>query len=156
MSASDALAQLKARLAKAQSDCNVWRAAGHEENYLEASCRVEALEIQLGKLEPPPARTPRKELNITYNGRKYEYRGYQYDRFLDAVNYARLDLSRPRNEGEPPRVAALTAAQQPGDADEAMMRSLGITYREGAYYWREYRYDRLAEAIAYARLDLSR
>ena len=92
MSASDSLAQIKARLAKAQSDCNVWRAAGHEENYLEASCRVEALEMQLGQLDTRP-RTPRKALNITYNGRNYAYRGREYENFRDAVTDARRDLS---------------------------------------------------------------
>lgn len=91
MSASGSLAELKARLAKAQSDCNNWRAAGHQENYLEASCRVEALEMQLGKLDTRP-RTPRKALNITYNGRNYAYRGREYENFRDAVSDARRDL----------------------------------------------------------------
>ena len=93
MSAADRLGELKARLAKAQADCSAWRAAGHEENYLAAGCRVEALEMQLGKLESRP-HTPRKALHITYNGQKYEYRGRQFERFTDAVEHARADLRK--------------------------------------------------------------
>lgn len=102
MTAAERLVELKARLAKAQADCNAWRAAGDEENYLQASCRVEALEMQLGKLEPVE-RTSRKTLNITYNGKSYEYGGRQYERFTDAVDQARADFAAGAGKPKSPR-----------------------------------------------------
>ena len=96
--------------------------------------------MQLGKLDTRP-RTPRKALHITYNGRNYAYRGREYANFLDAVNDARRNLS---------------AAQPPTEVEQDVMRRLGITYSDGVFYWREHRYDRLAEASAHARLNSSR
>ena len=61
---------LRQRIAKAAADRDTWRAAGRQENYLEASSMVDALETQLDGLErtrrrlaaavaiPIPIRTP--------------------------------------------------------------------------------------------------
>jgi hypothetical protein len=38
---------IKDRLAKARSDCDVWRASCRGEKYLEAYCLLQALELQL-------------------------------------------------------------------------------------------------------------
>lgn len=43
--------RLRERIAKAEADRDAWRAAGRQENYLEASSMVEALESQLDQLE---------------------------------------------------------------------------------------------------------
>ena len=43
--------------------------------------------------------------------------------------------------------------QTPGDSEWRAMTSSGITYAEGVYRLGEYRYDRLADALAYARLQ---
>jgi len=44
------IAVMKARIAKAASDRDGWRAAGRQEKYLEAYLMVEALELQLERL----------------------------------------------------------------------------------------------------------
>lgn len=43
----DDIVQLEQRLAKAQADCEVWRASGQHEKYLEAYCLMEVLELKL-------------------------------------------------------------------------------------------------------------
>ena len=95
------------------------------------------------------------ELCITFNGRHYGYRGYRYERFADAVNYARLDRSRPFSNDTTPDNAPAELPQAPTENERALMGMLGITCAEGGYRWRQYRYERLADAIAYARLALA-
>ena len=51
MTSAAAIAELKARLAKAESARDAWRAAGRQENYLAAYSMAEALGLQLDKLE---------------------------------------------------------------------------------------------------------
>lgn len=46
----DGLAMARRRLLKAESDRDLWRAAGEHEKYMEAYCLCEALELQLGAL----------------------------------------------------------------------------------------------------------
>jgi hypothetical protein len=41
---------MRARIAKAESERDGWRAAGRQERYLEAYLMVEALELQLERL----------------------------------------------------------------------------------------------------------
>jgi hypothetical protein len=52
--------------------------------------RVDALRMQFGELEQSPARAQRKDLEITYNGNTYEYGGYRYEIYADAVTDARM------------------------------------------------------------------
>jgi hypothetical protein len=172
MDAKSKIAALKARLAKAENERDTWRAAGGQENYLAAYSMVEALELQLDQLEgitrfPPaadvhiaiaaraasPAAQGRDmaKLSITYTGRSYAYRGYRYDHLVDAVDYARLDRSRAFVDPGADDAAPLERLPVPSAADLDLMRTLGISYADGAFHWREYRYDRLADAIAYAR-----
>lgn len=47
MTLHEDIAAIRNRIAKAESDRNLWRAAGQEEKYLEAYFLVEALEAQL-------------------------------------------------------------------------------------------------------------
>jgi len=166
----DRIAGLKWRLARAESDRDTWRAAGMQENYLGACSMVDALTLQLEELERTahesaaprvaiipsterPAATARDELAelcITFNGRQYGYRGYRYDRFTDAVNYARLDRSRAFADPGADDASPLERTSAPSEAELALMRTLGIRFADGAFHWREYRYDRLADAVAYA------
>jgi hypothetical protein len=44
------IAALQARIARAESDRDSWRAAGIQEKYLEANSTVEALGLQLDRL----------------------------------------------------------------------------------------------------------
>jgi len=124
------LAELKARLAKAEAERDTWRTAGRQENYLAACSMVEALELQIEQLE-------------------------RAARAADAVDYARLDRSRPFGDLGVDDSALLEPVPLPSAAELVLMRSLGITFADGVYHWREYRYDRLADAVAYARRDES-
>jgi hypothetical protein len=168
------IAGLKWRLARAESDRDTWRVAGMQENYLGACSMVDALTLQLDQLEDiarlpsapsvaiiAPTDAPAAsaaglgrelaELSITFNGRKYGYRGYRYDRFADAVNYARLDRLRAFADRGSEDFAPLEHGPAPGEAELELMCTLGISFADGVFHWREYRYDRLADAVAYAR-----
>ena len=167
-------ADLRERIAKSVKDCETWRAAGRSEKYLEAYALKEALEAELmdtrgpavtperGSLEPaapPPvvgtsgdSAQLMADLSIAYDGLRYHYGSYRYDRLEDAVNYARLQRSRA---GGHTRIPMATPAiyQAPGDGELRAMTSSGITYAGGVYRLGAYRYDRLADALAYARLQ---
>ena len=167
-------ADLRERIAKCVKDCDTWRAAGLSEKYLEAYALKEALEAELmdergpavtperGPLEsaaPPPVVSTSADsaqlmadLSIAYDGLRYHYENYRYDRLEDAVNYARLQRSRA---GGHTRIPMATPAifKAPGDGDLRAMTSYGITYAGGVYRLGAYRYDRLADALAHARLQ---
>lgn len=161
------IAGLKLRISVAESQRDVWRAAGNQEKYLKACSLVDALELQLlqlGSVAPSmptgaPAASPQQtgdgmarqmaELCIRYNGRSYGYRGYRYDRFIDAVNYARLDRGRGFSEG-PGDDPALPPVTLPTRAERERMKAFAITFQDGVFRWREFRYERLADALAYA------
>ena len=164
------IADLRLRISGAESRRDGWRAAGNQEKYLEAYSLVEALEVQLSSLEQSTrtvaeAASPEQsgdavarqmaELRIRCDGRSYHYRGYRYDRLLDAMSYARLD--RERGSREPVGdEARLEHVPLPTQADRALMQALAITFDGGVFRWREYRYDRLADAVAYASLESGR
>lgn len=170
-----ALAELNARLAKAESERDTWRAAGRQENYLAACSMADALEMQIQQLQraaryaavqstttastaapadsPDPRAREAAEFCVSSKGGRFYYRGYRYDRFADAVNYARLDRARGFNEPGADNTAPLELAMLPNETDQNLMRALGISFADGVFHWREYRYDRLTDAVAYARRD---
>jgi hypothetical protein len=120
MSFDQEIADVRARLAKATLDRNQWRVAGRQEKYLESYFLVDALELQLDKLRlrriestarsasslpvhvpaPSPARfveapddaqrRQMAELGVTFLEGEYRFGPYRYDRFADAMRYARL------------------------------------------------------------------
>ncbi len=99
------------------------------------------------------------EFSIGFNGRYYHYRGYCYDRLSDAVNYARLQRSRPcggdsdhAGLADEEQRQSLEEIVPPSESDLAVMESLAITFRNGTYFFGPYRYDRLTDAVQYARL----
>ena len=172
------IAVLKARLAKAESERDTWRAAGNQESYLEACSMVDALALQLERLEgaarhraaprapiipstKPPGSSPSAPQHevaklITFNGRQYSYRGYRYDRLAEATDYARLDRSRAFADPGADDAAPLEPTAAPNEAELDLMRTLGIRFADGVFHWREYRYDRLADAMAYASREQAR
>ena len=94
-------------------------------------------------------------LGISFNGSQFVYRDFKYDRLADAIAYAEVDVER---EGKAP--AATTAADWlapplPGLADQAEMQEHGIVFENRRYKYLDYRYDRLADALNYARKDRS-
>jgi hypothetical protein len=99
----------------------------------------------------PRRRRLMARLDISHDGLRYWYNGYRYDRLTDAVSYALLTRARPgpREPGAPHTQCTVVAA--PSDADRALMASLAIEFDAGAYRFGSYRYDRLADAVNYAR-----
>jgi hypothetical protein len=166
MTHSKEIDEVKDRIARAQSECDTWRTAGRQELHLEAYTRVEALELQLDWLRarpPVPADTlpatasaadPAGEQDrlmaqhaVTYNGRQYQFGQYRYDQVADAIHYAQ----RHPGEAEDARPAS-AAPEVPDKTQRELMASLDISFRDGVYHLGEYRYERLHDAVAYARL----
>jgi hypothetical protein len=167
-SSQNDIADVKARLARAESERDRWRGSGVQEKYLDS--RVEALELQLDGLrqaarrsnatnEPllpaaggaPGAEGERErlmaELSIAFNGRHYYYDRYRYDRLVDAASYARLH----RSGGSARPMPLPEKVESPSESQRELMSELGITFRDGVYHLGPYRYDRLADAVEYAR-----
>jgi hypothetical protein len=91
------------------------------------------------------------EFSIAYNGRHYQYDGYRYDYLADAVNYARLQRSMPcGSDGSGPMPSA-EVVEAPDESQRQLMAALAITLEDGVYHLGAYRYDRLADAVSYAR-----
>lgn len=91
------------------------------------------------------------ELSITYDGRHYRYDRYRYDRLADAVRYARLRRSRPATSDEPDPLPPMEPIALPTESQRELMAMLAITFDEGVYRRGAFRYDRLADAVDYAR-----
>ncbi|TAK84763.1 MAG: hypothetical protein EPO20_13035 [Betaproteobacteria bacterium] len=186
MTFREEVADLQARIAKAESERDTWRTSGMQENYLAAYSRVDALELQLERLrqegllarsrEPaavcallrsePRASPPvgvadaagerarlMAELFIAYDGRQYQYGSYRYDHLEDAIGYARLQGGElPASAGPAPMPPA-RPVEAPDESQRELMAELAITFQDGVYRLGAYRYDRLADAVSYARLQ---
>lgn len=96
------------------------------------------------------------EYAIDYDGLRYAYNGYRYDRLADAVAYAKLMRSRPsrRDPGGP--FTQHAKLNVPTDGDRELMTSLAIRFEAGTYRFEGFRYDRLADAVNYATLSARR
>lgn len=96
------------------------------------------------------------ELAIRQDGVTYVYNGYRYSRLGDAVAYARLVRSREHAGGELETPSgpfnSIHAPQGPSDEERSQMSSLAIFFEQGQYRFENYRYDRLSDAVSYARL----
>lgn len=125
MTFKEEIAAAQARVAKAYAERDAWRASGMQEKYLEAYSRVQALEIQLERLQQEAQRA-------------------------SARNYGRLLTPAPAQP--PPASEAGTAPDAPGER-ERLMAELSISYDGSRYHYDGYRYDHLADAVSYARLQ---
>lgn len=93
---------------------------------------------------------------IYYDGRYYRYNGYRYDRLGDAVAYAELMQSRQSTEVGPNPFTPGDTLPLPSASDRELMAAWFISFTAGVYAYREFRYDQLADAVNYARLDFGR
>jgi hypothetical protein len=177
MTFKEEIEALRGRIAKAETERDTWRSSGMQEKYLEAYSAVDALELQLERMRQQglrafakaevassgPARSSDSagerqrlmaEFSITYNGRYYHYERYRYDRLEDAVDYARLQRSRlPGGSDDAAQtVPAAQAVEGPDESQRELMAALDIAFHGGMYHLGQYRYDRLADAVNYARL----
>jgi hypothetical protein len=91
------------------------------------------------------------EFGITYDGRSYQYHGYQYDQLADALGYAKLVHSAPGDHAMGPCVPR-PAISLPTVTELSLMTSLGISLEAGFYRFQDFRYDQLADAVSYAAL----
>ena len=94
------------------------------------------------------------DLAITYNGRHYEYDVYRYDHLTDAVNYATLQRSKAPRDDEARPTPSREYVEDPDESQRALMATLAITFQDGTYRLGAFQYDRLADAVDYARLQL--
>lgn len=105
---------------------------------------------------PDDRRRLMAEFDIAYNGRHYEYDAYRYDHLTDAVNYARLQRSMGLGEAEAGSRPSRQVVGAPDDAECRLMAELVITYKDGVFHFGTFRYDRLVDAVNYARLHAHR
>lgn len=93
-----------------------------------------------------------KEHAIGFDGLRYDYHGYRYDRLADALAYARLMCSRPAEANPFGAYRTGPPITGPSDEDRKLMTALAIRYEDGTYRFGTFRCDRLADASSYARL----
>jgi hypothetical protein len=83
----------------------------------------------------------------------------KYLEAYSAVEALELQLEQLRQQGlqalgkESPAVATPAAAPDPAAARQRLMVELGITYNGRHYHYDRYRYERLVDAVDYARLQ---
>jgi hypothetical protein len=93
------------------------------------------------------------KMGISFDGRYFRYRVFRYDKLSDAMNYAQIDAGRGfRPEPTRPDVDWLPRPTQ-SDADIALMKQFSVTFQGNRFAYGGYRYDRLSDAVDYARLD---
>ena len=124
MSSAEDIAAIQIRIAKAELDRDRFVAAGMSERHLEACSMVEALELQLKCLYQAASNARREN-----------------DRMLANFRIAERTAS---NEGR-------DMADRP-DHRERLMLAFDIAFDGRQYVYGSYRYDRLADAVNYARL----
>lgn len=90
--------------------------------------------------------------SVRYDGRRYEYDGYYYDRVEDALFYARLTGMKHLRRPEANLATGWPPTRAPDDEDSKTMSSMGITFEAGRFHFREFHYDRLDDAVNYAKL----
>lgn len=90
---------------------------------------------------------------VGFDGRKYRYKSFSYDKSTDALNYSHLDRVRHGSESESKDLPEWLDAIVPTDAERLQMKRLGITFDGKHYRYQEYSYDRVADALNYAQLN---
>jgi hypothetical protein len=98
-----------------------------------------------------------QEFDIRFDGQRYLFAGYRYERLADAVNYAKLMRLRPAQEPPDASSSGSSAIEPvPSPADLARMAALDVRYAKGLYHFGLYRYERMQDAENYARLCRAR
>jgi hypothetical protein len=92
------------------------------------------------------------KFGIGFDGLHYEYRGYRYHRLADAVAYAGLMRSRPTQKDPGGPFKQTKKFPGPTDEERTQMATLAIEFDDGAYRFEDFRYDRLSDAVNYAKL----
>jgi hypothetical protein len=127
MTLKEEIAELRQRIAKAQSDRDTWLASGRQEKYLEAYSLVEALELRLDGLHQQGLLALRRSMRPASDAADLE------------------DFGDPGPGAE--------ELEAPGPSQRELMAELDISFRDGVYRLGVHRYDRLVDAVAYARVQ---
>ena len=127
MSSAEDIAAIKSRIAKTELDRDRFLAAGMPERHLEACSMVEALELQLTRQHEAALGARRENDRMLANFRIAE---------RTANNAGRDMADRPEHR-------------------ERLMLAFDIAFDGRQYVYDRFRYDRLADAVNYARLQLS-
>ena len=127
MSSAEDIAAMRSRLAKAEHDRDTFLAAGMPERHLEACSMVDALELQLQRQYGAALAAKRENDGMLADFRIAE-------RIANNAGRAMAELPRHR---------------------ERLMLAFDIGFDGRQYVYDRYRYDRLADAVNYARLQLS-
>ncbi|WP_338758962.1 hypothetical protein [Massilia sp. METH4] len=90
-------------------------------------------------------------LEVTFDGHHYHFRQYRYEHLDDALRYARSQHAKPGYERDASFVPQWLPEWTPDAAQRAAMRELSIGFDHGRFSVGPYRYDRLEDALAYAR-----
>ncbi|WP_154668197.1 hypothetical protein [Pseudoduganella violaceinigra] len=90
------------------------------------------------------------QYEISFDGRRYEFRQHHYDVFRDALHYSVAEHAKSGFLGDDAFQPSWAAAYQPTDEDESMMKLHGIAFTDGHFFYGGYRYDQLRDAIAFA------
>lgn len=105
------------------------------------------------KPEQPDRERQMAEFSVGRDGLRYHYNGYRYDKWQDAVAYARLMRGRPWQADAGGTFVPGHRPAAATDAQHALMASLDIRFDDGAYRFGDFRYDRLSDAVTYAKRD---
>ncbi|MBK7900402.1 MAG: hypothetical protein KA603_10705 [Azonexus sp.] len=90
-------------------------------------------------------------LGIAFDGHQFVYHDFKYDRLPDAVAYAELEAARGEGQAPVTNLEAWHDRPVPSAAERVIMQPLGIRFEGWRYRYHIYRYDRLADALNYAR-----
>lgn len=141
----------------AQASAAAWPARRPQLSPAPAPQRPPPLEVSMhGKFEGTPYPYFLAPPAIYFEGGRYQYNGYHYDRLSDAVAYAQLMQSRALKDNEPGPFLCSRPVRAPTGEDRRLMASLAIRFEAGRYRFESFRYDRLADAADYATLALRR
>ena len=94
-----------------------------------------------------------KEFGIGFDGRQFRYRAHRYDRFSDALTYARLAHATPNHPDKAGAAAEWLDPKGPTDDEMRSMEELAISFDGKQYRYEGHRYERVNDAINYARLS---
>lgn len=91
-----------------------------------------------------------KEFGITFDGDRYSFGEYRYERLTDALNYARAQRPSAPFWGKKPVPSAVNSSRLPANHSK-QMADYGIEF-DGTYFiYQQYKYENLVDAIEYAR-----
>ncbi|WP_420473295.1 hypothetical protein [Noviherbaspirillum sp. ST9] len=93
-------------------------------------------------------------MGIGFDGRFYRYRTYRYERFADAINYARLDRGNPAYRAKVIDAAPWEEPVEPTNQERRVMAALGITFDGRDFRYDGFRYEQCSDAANYAQLRI--